>query len=191
MSLTGNENLNVGSKSNVYGRTLTNDWGQFFKNLIYRDALAVFERYPEIKNPKHLADALKIDVADALDRLECLENLGVIKKNPEGYVETNIGHLYKEPINEDYVERKMLQAEKLIQIAGKYRSSEKISDLNGVYCASDESIELFKKDILESIKKFKERNSKSNVEDRNNLVNFILGYTENTIKIESTSSEGL
>lgn len=186
MNLPNNEGLKINTKSSIYGRNFRNDLTQFFDNLKYRDALAVFNAFEFIKNPKHLSEILKINLEDSLDRLECLENLNLISKTQDGYMIKD-EDLIREPIKENISERKISHAEKLIQIAGKYPSSDKISDIHGVYCASEDSINLLKKDILNAIESFEKRNKETNAEAKNQLINLILGYTENSIKFNETN----
>lgn len=167
----------------VYGRSYVEDLRSFFKDISVRDTFAYFKRFPIILNAQFLSDVSEMDKETATNNLECLHNIGLITLTDNGYVEKKVTQVYTEDMsNYSKEDRAKAHAEKLIQLASMYMDADSFSDMNGVYCCSQENINELHNDISKAWENFKVRDQKTPIEKKNRVLNLILGLTIKNIK---------
>lgn len=176
------------TNTNIYGRSLRDDLESFFNDLSLRNALAVFDKYDFIYNAKHLSEILKIDSEDANDKLECLTNLGLLKNDGSKYYESKQTYYQDNQILSEK-DRAFSQAGRLIQVAGLLEDSDKFSDIHSTQCCTEEDLHEFKLQINSALENLIKKSIKAPKNQKNILINFIVGYTETNLKTSEDKND--
>ncbi len=167
--------------TNIYGRSLRDDLDSFFNDLSLRNVLAVFDKYDYVHNAKHLSEILSLNFEEANDKLECLTNLGLLKNDGSKYFETKQTYYQDNRILSDK-DKAFSQANRLIQVAGLLNDSDKFSDIHSIQCCREEDLYEFKLQINSALEKLIEKTLEAPKNQKNVLMNFIVGYTETNLK---------
>lgn len=180
MESMGATELHV-DKSKVYGRSFKDDMDSFYNDISLRNALAVFGRFTLIKSARHLADIKGLSSEEAVNSLECLQNLGLVKLSEQGY-ELTSNNLYRQTEKPTDDVRRKKHAEKLLQVAGMYETSEDFSDTFGVLCTSKEIAENLKNELKAVINKYADANQNVDEKDKNIILNVGVAFTTDHLK---------
>jgi len=180
METTGAKELHV-DKSKVYGRSFKDDMNTFYNDLSLRNTLAVFGRFELIKSARHLADIKNISVEEASNKLECLNNLGYLRLGEKGY-ELTSNELYRQTEKPSDEIRKQKHAQKLLQIAADYETSDGYSDTFGVLCTTKEIAEKMKIELSAVINKYADANQEVQTKDKNTILNVGVALTTEHLK---------
>jgi hypothetical protein len=168
-------------KSKVYGRSFKTDMDSFYNDISLRNTLAVFGKYTFIKSVKHLSDIVQISLEEASDRLECLHNLNLVKLSDSGY-ELVSDELYSQSQKPSEEVRRRSQAEKLVQLAGKYTDCNKFSDGFAVFCTTEAKAKELEKRLFSVLKEFAIENQSLDDKEKDSILNVGLGLTTNLLK---------